>query len=96
MRRVIVILLRKFGIAFTSLMFNKNPEFQMAVALLIMFAAYALQVGGREPRVACHLGYVRARNAVEFWGKRGVAHNVLVRLHVLPLSAFPWRLCCRA
>ncbi len=46
MCRVIVILLRKFGIAFTSLMFNKNPEFQMAVALLIMFAAYALQVGG--------------------------------------------------
>ena len=42
--RIFVILLRKFGIAFTSLMFNKNPEFQMAVALLVMFAAYALQV----------------------------------------------------
>ncbi len=38
------IIVRKFGIAFTSLMFRQNPEFQMAVALLIMFAAYVLQV----------------------------------------------------
>jgi hypothetical protein len=42
--RISVIILRKFGIAFTALMFNKNPEFQMAVALLVMFGAYALQV----------------------------------------------------
>jgi hypothetical protein len=31
-------------IAFTSLMFKKNPAFQLAMALLIMFTAYALQV----------------------------------------------------
>lgn len=29
---------------FTSLMFRSNPSFQMAVALLVMFSAYALQV----------------------------------------------------
>lgn len=33
------ILGRKFLIAFTSLMFNKNPAFQLSVALLVMFAA---------------------------------------------------------
>ena len=39
---VLVILGRKFLIAFTSLMFNKNPAFQLSVALLVMFAACAL------------------------------------------------------
>ena len=38
------IIVRKFGIAFTALMFRKNAVFQMAFALLIMFAAYVLQV----------------------------------------------------
>lgn len=41
---ILAILARKFGIAFTALMFNRNPAFQMAIALLVMFAAYAMQV----------------------------------------------------
>jgi hypothetical protein len=44
---VIVIIFRKAAIAFTSLMFKKNPAFQLAMALLIMFTAYALQVLNR-------------------------------------------------
>jgi hypothetical protein len=41
---ILVIICRKFGIAFTGLMFRKNPGFQLSVALLILFIAYALQV----------------------------------------------------
>jgi hypothetical protein len=41
---IIVILMRKAMIAFTSLMFKKNPAFQLAMALFLMFTAYALQV----------------------------------------------------
>ena len=44
---VIVIIIRKMSIAFTSLMFKNNPAFQLAMALLIMFTAYALQVMNR-------------------------------------------------
>ncbi len=40
----LVVILRKFFIAFTSLMFNKQPAFQLAVVLLVLFIAYALQV----------------------------------------------------
>ena len=38
------IIARKFAIAFTALMFNRNPGFQLSVALLVMFCSYALQV----------------------------------------------------
>ena len=41
---IMVILSRKLLIAFTSLMFNKNPAFQMSFALLFLFICYALQV----------------------------------------------------
>ena len=41
---VVIIIMRKAMIAFTSLMFKKNPAFQLAMALLIMFMAYAAQV----------------------------------------------------
>jgi hypothetical protein len=41
---VLIILGRKFLIAITALMFNKNPAFQMSFALLVLFIAYALQV----------------------------------------------------
>ena len=40
----IVIIIRKFGIALTSVMFTANASFQMAACLLIMFLAYALQL----------------------------------------------------
>jgi len=35
---------RKFMIAFTALMFRKNPSFQLSVALLVLFASFVLQV----------------------------------------------------
>ena len=41
---VCVVLCRKFMIALTSLMFNKNPAFQLAMALLTLFICYTLQV----------------------------------------------------
>ena len=44
---LLVVILRKFLIAFTSLMFNKNPAFQLSVALLVMFGCYAAQVRNR-------------------------------------------------
>jgi hypothetical protein len=43
---IVVILGRKLMIAVTALMFNKNPAFQMAIALLVLFICYALQVRG--------------------------------------------------
>lgn len=41
---IFCILMRKFLIVFTALMFRSTPIYQMATALLVMFAAYALQV----------------------------------------------------
>jgi hypothetical protein len=40
----LVITGRKFLIAFTSLMFRNTPSYQLSVALLVLFAAYALHV----------------------------------------------------
>src|SRR5262249_14721583 len=39
-----VITARKFLIAFTSLMFRNTPSYQLAMALLVLFVAYVLQV----------------------------------------------------
>jgi len=41
---IVVIIVRKFFIAVTSILFNRNGAFQMAACLLVMFLAYALQV----------------------------------------------------
>jgi len=41
---MLAVVIRKFFIAFTSLMFRADGGFQMAVALLVLFAAYAAQV----------------------------------------------------
>ncbi len=41
---ICVVLGRKLFIAFTALMFAKNPGFQFAMALLVLFICYALQV----------------------------------------------------
>ncbi len=49
---IVVILGRKLMIAVTALMFNKNPAFQMAIALLVLFVCYALQVNGAGARCA--------------------------------------------
>ncbi len=40
----LIIVIRKFCIVITYLMFRTNPHFQLAASLLIMFLAYALQV----------------------------------------------------
>lgn len=40
----LVILARKFMLAFATLMFRKNPSFQMSVMLTIMFISYVIQV----------------------------------------------------
>ena len=41
---ILFIIGRKTAIALTSLLYRKNPSFQFAVALLVMFTAYVLQV----------------------------------------------------
>eukprot|EP01138_Halocafeteria_seosinensis_P015194 gb/GECG01015507.1/.p1 GENE.gb/GECG01015507.1/~~gb/GECG01015507.1/.p1 ORF type:complete len:3818 (+),score=398.83 gb/GECG01015507.1/:1-11454(+) len=41
---VLAILLRKFMIALTSLMFNASPIYQLSMALLVMFTAFAVHV----------------------------------------------------
>jgi hypothetical protein len=41
---VLAIIVRKFFIAFTSLMFRRSAAFQLAGSLLVMFLAYAAQV----------------------------------------------------
>ena len=41
---MVVIIARKFSIAFTQIMFRGNPTFQLSIALLVMFLAYVAQV----------------------------------------------------
>merc|ERR1712159_979050 len=41
---ILVILARKFFIAFVGLVFMNSPSFQLSVALLVMFVSYVLQV----------------------------------------------------
>jgi len=44
---MLVIIGRKFGIAFASLMFRGNPSFQLAVILIVLFASFTFQVATR-------------------------------------------------
>ena len=41
---ILVVIGRKISIALTSLLYRKNPSFQFAVALLVMFISFVLQV----------------------------------------------------
>jgi hypothetical protein len=41
---VMLILVRKFLVAITSLMFSRVPGFQLAMTLLVLFASYTLQI----------------------------------------------------
>eukprot|EP01029_Cantina_marsupialis_P010034 TRINITY_DN22_c0_g2_i3.p1 TRINITY_DN22_c0_g2~~TRINITY_DN22_c0_g2_i3.p1 ORF type:complete len:4249 (+),score=1569.44 TRINITY_DN22_c0_g2_i3:541-12747(+) len=41
---ILLVIARKFMIAFTSLMFRNNPSFQLSVALLVVFASYVIQM----------------------------------------------------
>jgi hypothetical protein len=43
----IVILAKKLAICFTSLLFRRNPSFQLAVALMVLFTAFTFQVLNR-------------------------------------------------
>jgi hypothetical protein len=49
---ILIILARKFLIAFAELMFRKNPFFQLCFILLILFVAYTLQVPTEAPSYA--------------------------------------------
>jgi hypothetical protein len=44
---ILVILLRKFFISITAVVFSKNSSFQMAACLMVMFLAYSAQVMAR-------------------------------------------------
>jgi hypothetical protein len=44
---IVAIILRKFAVAATAVVFNRSVNFQMAACLLIMFLAYAAQVQNR-------------------------------------------------
>jgi hypothetical protein len=61
-----IICIRKFLIAFCSLMFRATPSFQLAMALLVIFIAYVLQVRS--------LPYLSHAKAVEAYRE----HNVKV------------------
>ncbi len=63
---ILMILGRKLMIAVTSLMFNKNPAFQMAIALLVLFVCYALQVRGTPYGCACCRGRACGRAPVRW------------------------------
>lgn len=41
---VIMIIARKFSLAFAGLLFNRNPPFQLAFCLLVLFLAFAAQL----------------------------------------------------
>jgi hypothetical protein len=40
----LVVLMKKLGICFTSLLFRRNPSFQLAVALMVLFTSFTMQV----------------------------------------------------
>ena len=68
---VIVIIMRKAMIAFTSLMFKKNPAFQLAMALLIMFVAYAVQVLNRP-----YMSMVERADVIRLAAERGELQQI--------------------
>ena len=46
---IVVIIMRKFSIAFASLMFQGNPTFQLALILLVLFVSFTLQASTPPP-----------------------------------------------
>jgi hypothetical protein len=71
---ILVVIARKFGIAVVSLMFVRAPSFQFSMMMVVLFAAYALQVR--------HLPYMSMseRRAVILHHQAKVAEGV--RMHV--------------
>src|SRR5262249_48231228 len=57
---LIVILLRKFGVAFAALMFRGNATFQLAVILVVIFTSFTLQVRYRPFLSAGEYAVVRS------------------------------------
>jgi hypothetical protein len=44
---VLIVLIKKLGLCFTALMFKRNPTFQLAVAVMILFWAATMQLNHR-------------------------------------------------
>ena len=72
-----VVCIRKFLIAFCSLMFRATPSFQLAMALLVLFIAYVLQV-----RTLPYLSHARAVETFREHRLKVAEGNALhVRIH---------------
>jgi len=67
---MVVILSRKFGVAFASLMFRDNPTFQLAVILLVVFGSFTLQVRYRP--FLSHGEYVTVRRELQTLADRAL------------------------
>jgi hypothetical protein len=67
-----IICIRKFFIAFCSLMFRSTPSFQLAVALLVIFTAYVLQV-----RTLPYLSHAKAVEAYREHGLKVLEGNLV-------------------
>jgi hypothetical protein len=72
----LVILARKFALAVTALLFKKNPTFQLAVALLIMFISYSAQVMNRPYMSNSEKNEVVRIHQSEMNGKLDVTVNI--------------------
>lgn len=59
---ILIIIGRKFCISVTALMFNTIPAFQLSLALLVLFAAYTLQVMNRP-----YMSMSEREDVLEHW-----------------------------
>ena len=90
---VSVILLRKFGIAATAVLFSQNAAFQMAACLLVVFLAYTAQVRAKpymsRANVDDVLPDMQARAATSTLYARVLTHGQEVqdRGHRVPLPS---------
>ncbi len=67
-----VVVLRKFLIVFCSLTFRRTPSYQLAMALLVLFVAYVLQV-----RVNPYLSHASAANTAVEHARKVLESNEL-------------------
>ena len=61
----VVIIARKFSIAFVNLMLRQNVEYMLAASLLIMFVAFTCQV-----HILPYMGPAEHANVLKKWGER--------------------------
>jgi hypothetical protein len=74
---ILAILLRKFCIAMTSVVFNKNPSFQMAACLLIMFLAYSAHV-----QIRPYMSPTDREDVIKYAALASTTDAMFARLHV--------------